>query len=181
MPYIYNDEDNNPMNDDPFVGAHNPTVYSSRAEMEYVESGQWDRDREEAEEARRQKQEDALDGLAMVIGLSEKCRECPYFYETAEGFLYKNHQISVEQMDYLKHLCAGCKGKETGEPDQATEQRLYKEVVDLREWMHGLGLKGWKCENCPNVYRVYCKYKDPDDEWKAIDDLCCNCKYFGEV
>lgn len=48
--YIYNDEDNAPMNDD-FMGMHNPTVYLSRAEMkameepvpseEYPEDGCW--------------------------------------------------------------------------------------------------------------------------------------------
>lgn len=37
MPYIYNDEDNNPMNDD-FLGMHNPTVYLTRAEMKAAES-----------------------------------------------------------------------------------------------------------------------------------------------
>lgn len=36
--YIYNDEDNNPMNDDPWAGPHNPTVYLSRAEMQAEES-----------------------------------------------------------------------------------------------------------------------------------------------
>lgn len=48
MRYIYNDEDNEAMND-PFTGIHNPTVYGSRAEMNYYESGQYLRDREEAE------------------------------------------------------------------------------------------------------------------------------------
>lgn len=35
---IYNDEDNNPMFEDPFDGIHNPTIYSSRAEMKAYES-----------------------------------------------------------------------------------------------------------------------------------------------
>ena len=39
MPYIYNDEDNYPMNDDAFNGYHNPTVYNDRAEMKAVEAG----------------------------------------------------------------------------------------------------------------------------------------------
>ena len=37
MNYIYNDEDNAPMIDDPFDGPHNPTVYNSRAEMKAME------------------------------------------------------------------------------------------------------------------------------------------------
>ena len=31
--YVYNDEDNEAMVDDPFAGLHNPTVYLDRAEM----------------------------------------------------------------------------------------------------------------------------------------------------
>ena len=48
--YVFDDEDNAPMNDD-FMGMHNPTVYLSRAEMkameepvpfeEYPEDGCW--------------------------------------------------------------------------------------------------------------------------------------------
>ena len=53
--YIYNDEDNAPMNDDPFDGPHNPTVYLSREEMKYYESGQWKAD----EERKRQKTDPA--------------------------------------------------------------------------------------------------------------------------
>ena len=37
--YIYNDEDNVSMNEDPFLGYHNPTVYNDRAEMKADESG----------------------------------------------------------------------------------------------------------------------------------------------
>lgn len=36
--YIYNDEDNVPMNDDAWSGPHNPTVYLSRAEMQAEEA-----------------------------------------------------------------------------------------------------------------------------------------------
>ena len=40
MPYIYNDEDNVPMNENPYdIGGHNPTVYNSRAEERAIESG----------------------------------------------------------------------------------------------------------------------------------------------
>lgn len=180
MPYIYNDEDNEPMNDD-FMGAHNPTVYSSRAEMKYVESGEYFLDKEEMLDYKRRKMDERLDGLAMVLGLSEGCRKCPWFEETAEGFLDENKQISVEQMDYLKLQCVGCAGKETGKIDGETEDRLLCELEYLKEWMKGLGLTAYRCQSCQNVYRVYGKYNDPDDEWKAIEDLCCNCKYFQEV
>lgn len=40
MPYIYNDEDNAPMVDDPYdMNGHNPTVYGSRSEEIAIESG----------------------------------------------------------------------------------------------------------------------------------------------
>ena len=38
--YIYNDEDNYPMIEDPFTGFHNPTVYTDRAEMKAWENGE---------------------------------------------------------------------------------------------------------------------------------------------
>lgn len=40
MSYIYNDEDNAPMQDDAWAGPHNPTVYGSRQEMRAAESRQ---------------------------------------------------------------------------------------------------------------------------------------------
>lgn len=46
MDYVYNDEDNAPMIDDPYDGPHNPTVYLSRAEERYYESGQYRIDEE---------------------------------------------------------------------------------------------------------------------------------------
>lgn len=183
MPYIYNDEDNSPMNEDLIMKY---TTYMTRAQMEFDESDLSDHYYDEHERVIRNYMEDkALDGLALVLGLSEKCLECPYFYETAEGFLDNENQISTEQMEYLKIQCAGCKGQANGFPDPKHEERLDKEWKDLCEWVkdiiHGTGPKVYRCQYCPNVYRVYGKYKDPDDEWKAIEDLCCNCKYFGEV
>lgn len=38
MGYLYDDEDNAPMTDDAWNGIHNPTVYSSRAEMMAAEA-----------------------------------------------------------------------------------------------------------------------------------------------
>ncbi|MBQ1779294.1 MAG: hypothetical protein IIZ93_14160 [Acidaminococcaceae bacterium] len=43
--YVYNDEDNAPMND-PFEGYHNPTGYNSRSEMEYFEKRKYIEDEE---------------------------------------------------------------------------------------------------------------------------------------
>jgi len=41
MPYIYEDEDNAPMNEEAWdKDGHNPTVYLDKAEMRYYESGQ---------------------------------------------------------------------------------------------------------------------------------------------
>lgn len=38
MPFIYDDEDNVPMLDDPWDSYHNPTTYLSRAEMKAAEA-----------------------------------------------------------------------------------------------------------------------------------------------
>ena len=183
MPYIYNDEDNNPMNEDPIMKY---TTYMTRVQMEFDESDLPDHFYYEHERVIRNYMEDkALDGLALVLGMSEGCRECPWFIETAEGFFDEDNQISAEQMDYLHLMCVGCKGKETGKINPEHEDRLLKEWKDLCEWVKdlipGSGPKTYRCQYCPNVYRVYGKYKDPDDDWKAIEDLCCNCKHFGEV
>ena len=172
MNYVYDDEDNYPMIDDERTGYYLEMMAEARME-----------DEENEREERRQK---ALEVLAIVIGLSEACRKnkCPWFIETAEDFLDEDCDISVKQMDYLKHMCVGCKGKETGKINPEHEEKILKEWKDLCEWVknmiHGIGAKTYRCHSCPNIYWVYGKYKDPDDERKAIEELCCNCKYFKE-
>ena len=83
MPYIYNDEDNAPMNEDPFTGYHNPTVYNSRAEMEAWDSGEAERRLSEKKEADYNRRKDALDGLLDMLELKGKCRECHNITELA--------------------------------------------------------------------------------------------------
>lgn len=92
MPYIYNDEDNAPMNDDAWAGYHNPTVYSSRDEMEYVESGELERRMEAMEEAKEIRKCMIWEGFMddMEIPRGSACRECPWM---KEGIL--------EQYDHL--------------------------------------------------------------------------------
>lgn len=157
------------------------TTYSSRAEMEYYESGQAEADAfEEKWEREKEKERQAVEGLADMLELTGDCRKCPYFTELAEGFLDKNGLIATEQFEFLKMQCSICDGKGTGKPKDEKHRRwLEKDWADLQEWVKDMDLK-YRCAWCPNVYRVYGQYKDPDDEWKAIEDLCCNCKYFGE-
>lgn len=87
MSYIYNDEDNAAMNDD-FLGYHNPTVYLSRAEMEYYESGQADRDYEDRVDAieyrESQIRECFLDNLQ--IERDSSCRRCSWMNEILGQF-----------------------------------------------------------------------------------------------
>jgi hypothetical protein len=151
--YVYDNEDNAPMIDE-----------------------KWEAAREKA----AQKQRDAMDGLADMLELTGGCRECEYFTELAEGFIDKNGLIANEQFDFLKMQCSICGGKGTGKPkDEQHRKWIEKDWADLMEWVKDIGLR-YRCNWCPNVYRVYGQYKDPDDEWKAMEDLCCNCKYFGE-
>jgi hypothetical protein len=166
--------------DDPWDGPHNPTGYLSRSEMEYVESGQWDRDREEAFEAKRFKEQEAIHEIADEIGLEGKCKDCYYFYELAEGFLDEFNRISNEQLEFLRLQCSGCKGKGSGKPDPEHEERMSEWFDDLLEWTENMGMNQSHCPWCANVYRVFGQYKDPDDEWNAMENLCGNCKYWGE-
>lgn len=177
--YIYDDEDNVPMNEDPDFILHHVTGYLSRQEMNYVESGQADRDRAEKKEAEAEKKRQALEGVLDMLGLQGKCRECPEVYELAEGFLWQNGQISMQQMEFLKLQCVGCKGKGTGDIDPQHEKRLAKQWGDLCEWANDMNL-AVRCRWCTNLYEVYGQYKDPDDEWDAMEEICGKCRYFGE-
>ena len=108
------------------------------------------------------------------------CRKCPDFVELAEGYFSYNGQVSNEQIDFLKMQCSLCEGKGTGKPKDETHAKYVEHYWrDLMEFVKGYNLT-FRCCWCPNVYRVYGNYKDPDDEWNALEDLCCNCKYFGE-
>lgn len=175
--YVYDDEDNESMND----RVMKYTTYSSRAEMEYYESGQADQDafvrkwEEEKEKERR-----AVEGLADMLELTGDCRKCPDFVELAEGFFSYNGLISSEQVDFLKHQCSACGGKGTGKPKDEKHEKwrdgLWSDIV---EWVHNNEMR-CRCCWCQNTFRIYGNYKDPDDEWKAIEEACGNCKYFGE-
>ena len=158
------------------------TVYSSRAEMEAVESGRYFDDLEAKDEAKRQREKEALEGLLDVLGLTGGCRKCPYITETAEGFLNSSNSISVGQLDFLKACCAGCDGKGTGKIQPEHGERLTRWWNDIVEWVKLAGLKTYHCPWCAKVYEIYGRYKDPDDEWNAIDspEGCSKCKYFGE-
>ena len=171
--YIYNDADNYPMNDEFF----RITGYHSQAELEYYESGQAEADRmEEMIEKERQ----AVEGLADMLELTGECRDCPEFTELAEAFLDENGLIANEQFDFLKRQCFLCGGNGTGKPkDELHKKRRDGEWQDIVDFVNGYEMKH-RCLFCPNVYRIYGQYKDPDDEWKALEDMCCNCKYFVE-
>jgi hypothetical protein len=136
----------------------------------------WEAERERS----AQKQKDAIEGLADMLELTGDCRGCAWFTELAEGFLDKNGLITIEQVDFLKMQCSTCGGKGTGKPkDKQHEELVEHNWRNIVEWVKLYEMR-YRCCWCPNVYRVYGQYKDPDDEWKALENLCCNCKYFGE-
>ena len=152
--YVYDNEDNAPMMDE-----------------------RWQAEREKSEKKLR----DSIEGLADMLELTGDCRKCPEFTELAEGFLDKNGQIATEQFDFLKMQCSLCGGKGTGKPKDETHAKYVEHHWrDLMEFVKEYNLK-FRCCWCPNVYRVYGNYKDPDDEWKALEGYCCDCKYFQEV
>ena len=180
MPYIYNDEDNVPMND-PVEQLHHVTGYLSFEEMNAFESGELEEWLEAEKEARYQRERDALDGLLDMLNLTGKCRECPYVVELAEGFLDKNGLISNEQFEYLERSCKLCGGKGTGIVPEKVQGWLDKEWFDRLKWANSV-FPRMSCAWCPTAFRIYGQYKDPVDEWNAIDsrDGCANCKYFQE-
>ena len=183
MPYIYNDEDNNPMND-PYENLHHVTGCLSFKEMRAVESGEYEERLDAEKEARYQQERDAMDGLLDMLGLTGKCRECPYVVELAEGFFDENGLISNEQYEYLEHNCKLCTGQGGGNGvvPEKVQGWLDNEWNDRLEWAKNT-LPRMSCAWCPNAFRIYGQYKDPDDEWNAIDSKtgCANCKYFQEV
>lgn len=183
MGYVYNDEDNAPMNDDAFGEDvwRKYTVYSGKAEADAVESGEYDENRKAAYEKVRQSIDNALEGLADMLCLTGECRNCDRFRDLAEGFMDVNRMISDEQYRFLEMQCSICGGQGTGKPKDARHEEWVDHYwTDLMEWIEQAGLKYSTCAWCPNVYEVYGKYKDPDDEWKAIEKLCCRCRHFGE-
>lgn len=160
MPYIYEDEDNQAMTDD-----------------------RWEEERAEAKERAYQKTRNHIEGLADMLELTGDCRKCHYFTELAEGFLDQNGLIANEQFDYLKMQCFVCCGMGTGKPlNDKHREWIEKDWLDRLEWARD-NLPRYSCAWCPVAFRIYGQYKDPDDEWKAIDsaDGCANCKYFQEV
>lgn len=163
--YVYDDEDNSQMLDDQWEAER------ERSAQEMDE--RWAAEREKAE----QKKRDEMEGLLDMLGLEGSCRDCYHITETAEGFL-DNGYVSTEQIDYLHILCVICGGRGKGNC-KPNDHYLDKDWSDRIEWVKGYGMKH-RCLYCPNVYRIYGQYKDPDDEWKAIEDLCGKCKYFGE-
>ena len=177
MPYIYNDEDNYPMNEDQIMKY---TVYSSRAEMKAVESGEYFRDLEAKEDARIAREAEWMNNLLDDLKLEGGCRKCPYIIETAEALMDDKGSVSFEQKEFIRLTCAGCHGKGTGNMTEADERYADQHWYDLVDWVKSMDLTNWRCTACPKVYEVYGKYKDPDDEWRALEDACGNCKYFGE-
>ena len=170
--YIYNDEDNAPMNDDPFDGPHNPTVYNYREEMKYYESGQYERDLEAREASVRKRHEDAIKSVMDQLGLEGKCRKCDWIQDLADGFLTDDDKMFSSQFDYLKSLCSSCDhGKHI--------DRVERYWNDMCDFTKGFDMR-FSCNWCHVPYEVYGQHKDPDDDWKDIESRCIDCRYFQE-
>ena len=125
MPYIYNDEDNAPMNEDAFSGFHNPTVYTDLAEMKYYESGKWEQAIEAMETAREIRECQIREGFMDDLGLERECRECPWLiegiieqYETDEDGI-----LPAFCYDIAEGMCKVCKAN-PDRKDDAIEEYL---------------------------------------------------------
>ena len=156
------------------------TGYRSEAEAEYYESGQYEIDQQAEKEARYEAEREALINLAEELGLSENCaKNCYHFYELAEGFFDDDFAVTTEQADFLKAWCCSCKGKAEGKPDEAMQKIKDKQFDDLQAFIEHNGMKYGHCTWCSKLYEVFGKFKDPDDEWKALEERCGKCQYWG--
>ena len=114
MGYIYNDEDNAPMND-PFSGYHNPTVYSSRDEMNYYESSDYDREQDRLMEARDMKRSAIREGFLDDLGFKrdDPCRDCPWMKEGVIELFEDDADDDLvmpgEAYDLARRMCEVCK------------------------------------------------------------------------
>lgn len=160
------------------------TGYTSMAEADYYENGGYEADQDALWAEREEKHKEWMDGILDELKLTGGCRECPWIIETAEWWEDKDSEYkpTPEQMHFLHLACVGCHAKGTGEMSPADEKRVQRYFDDFDEWMTGLGLDKTYCTGCPVPYEVYGKYKDPDDEWNALDskERCLNCEHFGE-
>lgn len=43
------------------------------------------------------------------------------------------------------------------------------------EWADGYEFAE-SCKKCEKLRNIYGNYKDPDDEWNAIESTCCGCE-----
>ena len=125
--YVYNDEDNYPMNEDPFDGYHNPTVYTSRAEMKYYESGQADRDADARQEAIEIRQSMIREGFMDDLGIERgsKCRKCPWMIEGILEQYEPDEDLMMPGFcyDIAEGMCKVCRAN-PDRRDEAIEEYL---------------------------------------------------------
>ena len=126
--YIYNDEDNYPMND-PFNGYHNPTVYSSLSEMKYFESGQWERDQDAREEAKEIRESMIREGFMddLQIPRDSECRKCAWLIEGILEQYEADDDFTMPAFCYeiAEGMCKVCKAN-PDRKDDAIEEYLEK-------------------------------------------------------
>lgn len=98
---------------------HNPTVYLNESEMRYFESGEYERDLENREEAREiarcARREGILDDMGIDRG--SECRECPWLIE---AFVEPNEYDadSVWDDDERVEMCKLCNAHSKEDRDE---------------------------------------------------------------
>lgn len=136
MLHCYDDEDNAPMTEDAFNGYHNPTVYTSAAEMNWVESGKWEEYLEAMETAKEIRQSQIWEGFLddLEIPRGGACRECPWMKEAIlEQFDHEadDDGILPPYVYDLAHLmCAVCEKHKNDTEDERYDalQAFFAEV-----------------------------------------------------
>ena len=55
-----------------------------------------------------------------------------------------------------------------------TNTTAEKRDSDFEEWLNAYDFHG-VCRRCTYIREIFGKYRDPDDEWRAMDEICNKC------
>ena len=133
MPYLYDDEDNDPMNDDamkedPYLKY---TTYSCKAEEDAWENGDIDRKIEIMETARDIRNSQILEGFLddMEIPRGSECRSCPWIKEAiVEQYVADDdNMLPPDAYEVAHRMCAVCNAHSKEEQYEALQAFFEEE------------------------------------------------------
>ena len=130
MNLVYDDEDNVPMVEDPYLKY---TTYTSKAEADYFENGGFEQDLEAREAAKDMRRSQFREGFMDDLGLERgcPCRECDWLKEGVieawEDQADDDGILPGEAYDLAKRMCECCKTHSVDQRDDALYEFFKKE------------------------------------------------------